>query len=123
MGFGEKMSGWIAVDLDGTLAHYDKWRGETHIGAPIPKMVQRVKRWRARGYEVRIFTARVGGRDGEELRVVTDAINAWCLAHLGDVLPVTCVKDYSLIELWDDRAVQVEPNTGRILGRKTRKEL
>jgi hypothetical protein len=28
-------------------------------------------------------------------------------------LPVTNVKDFSLIELWDDRCVRVEPNTGR----------
>ena len=27
---------YFAVDLDGTLAHYDKWRGIDHIGKPIP---------------------------------------------------------------------------------------
>lgn len=37
------MSGWIGVDLDGTLAFYDSWRGIDHIGAPIPLMLQRVK--------------------------------------------------------------------------------
>ena len=26
--------GWIGVDLDGTLAHYDKWRGVEHVGDP-----------------------------------------------------------------------------------------
>lgn len=30
---------WLGVDLDGTLAVYDKWRGIEHIGAPIPAMV------------------------------------------------------------------------------------
>ena len=39
------MNGWIGVDLDGTLAHYEGWQGETHIGAPISAMVERVKRW------------------------------------------------------------------------------
>ena len=27
------MKGWIGVDLDGTLAQYDHWRGIEHIGA------------------------------------------------------------------------------------------
>ncbi len=30
--------GWYAVDLDGTLAFYDEWRGADHIGAPIIPM-------------------------------------------------------------------------------------
>ena len=36
--------GWIAVDLDGTLAYYDVWRGEEHIGSPISDMFFRVKK-------------------------------------------------------------------------------
>lgn len=55
------MSGWYAVDLDATLAHYTGWR-DGRIGHPIPAMAD---------------------------------------------------KDFSTIEIWDDRAVQVEPNTGR----------
>jgi hypothetical protein len=51
--------GWIGVDLDGTMAYYDGWKGADHIGEPIPAMVERVKRWLAEGREVRIFTARV----------------------------------------------------------------
>lgn len=45
-----------------------------------------------------------------------EAIQAWCLKHLGQVLAITCVKDYSMVELWDDRAVQVRPNTGLKVG-------
>lgn len=61
-------SGWIGVDLDGTIAEYHGWVSPTHIGAPIPKMVERVKVWLSEGKEVRIFTARVfpGGRVSEE---------------------------------------------------------
>ena len=51
-------SGWIGVDLDGTLAKYGIWDGS--IGEPIPLMVERVKIWIALGVEVKIFTARVG---------------------------------------------------------------
>jgi len=29
--------GWVGVDLDGTLAHYDGWKGADHIGEPGPR--------------------------------------------------------------------------------------
>lgn len=102
------MSGWIGVDLDGTLAHYDGWRGIKHIGAPVPAMLERVKAWRAKDREVRIFTARAFADDGQAAAY----IKAWCLEHIGEELPVTCIKDFGMVELWDDRAVQVEINTG-----------
>lgn len=116
--------GWIAVDLDGTLAHYDGWRGALHIGAPIGPMVERVKGWLAAGQDVRIFTARVytdgsPTRDAEVAEVVA-AIEDWCRVHLGVALPITNVKDFMMAELWDDRAVQVEQNTGRPVGHSTR---
>jgi hypothetical protein len=41
------------------------------------------------------------------------AIDAWCLEHLGRTLEVTAIKDYGMLQLWDDRCVQVIPNTGR----------
>ncbi len=28
------ITGWIDVDLDGTLAQYDGWKGVAHIGEP-----------------------------------------------------------------------------------------
>ena len=104
--------GWVGVDLDGTLAFYDHWRGPEHIGAPIAAMVRRVKAWRAKGIEVRIFTARVGGSIADAA-AARPHIQAWSQQHLGEVLPVTATKDYGMYELWDDRAVQVECNTGR----------
>lgn len=119
--------GWIGVDLDGTLAFYDGWRGPEHIGAPIPAMLERVKNWLEEGRDVRIFTARVDGGEvalrmgnpaGESCRnvsAVEQHIRAWCKRHIGRELPVTCRKDYGMIELWDDRAVQVIPNTGRTI--------
>lgn len=102
------MSGWIGVDLDGTLAHYDIWRGEEHIGPPVPAMVDRVKGWLLEGLEVRIFTARVQRRSPRVIKT----IEGWCQEHIGAVLQITNVKDYGMIELWDDRAVQIVPNTG-----------
>lgn len=99
--------GWIGVDLDGTLAHYDHWRGDFHIGSPIPTMVARIKGWLSAGLDVRVFTARAN--DGPE---AISLIEDWCYKHLGCTLPVTATKDRMMIELWDDRAIQVVPNSG-----------
>lgn len=104
--------GWKGVDLDGTLAEYDGWRGPAHIGAPVPRMVARVKAWLAAGDEVRIFTARVGPQPNGEDLVARTAIIEWCEKHLGQPLLITATKDYGMVELWDDRCVQVVPNTG-----------
>lgn len=103
---------WIGVDLDGTLAHYEGWKGPGEIGEPIPEMVERVKRWLDDGKKVKIFTAR--GTEPDPVAVLTArlAIERWCLKHLGEKLEVTASKDLNMIELWDDRAVQVMHNEG-----------
>lgn len=136
------MSGWIAVDLDGTLAQCDDTTGFPEIGPPIPRMVERVKAWLAEGRDVRIFTARIHVDEYDERWIAsarellsaqgnieaatgTDALVAetweaiernriytWCREHLGRQLPVTCSKDFQMVELWDDRCEQMIPNTG-----------
>lgn len=124
--------GWIGVDLDGTLAHYDHWRGVEHIGEPIAPMLARVKRWLDEGKDVRIFTARVFPSSVFELATNLEGISPaddrkdlkpdcltaglyireWCHKHIGRVLPITCRKDMAMVELWDDRAVGVLQNRG-----------
>jgi len=109
---------WIGVDLDGTLAHYDGWRGVDHIGEPVPEMLTRVKQWIAEGKCVKIFTARLHAHnvidftDSKPVDVITP-IQEWCRKHVGVVLDATNVKDFEMVELWDDRCIQVEPNTGK----------
>ena len=104
--------GWIGVDLDGTLAHHNGMGHTTSIGEPIPVMLERVKSWLNADIEVRIVTARAG--INPQPTALSD-IEAWCLKHVGRVLPVTASKDYQMIELWDDRAIRVERNTGKIV--------
>lgn len=106
------MSCWIGVDLDGTLAFDSGWLGPDEIGIPIPQMLDRVKRWLDEGRDVRIFTARVSMP--EEEKIARKAIEKWCKKHVGRVLPVTCVKDMHMLELWDDRAICVHHNTGEV---------
>lgn len=114
------MSGWIGVDLDATAAIYNGWKGIEEIGDPVPAMRERILKWIAEGRALKIVTARVYcGESGEpagdrfrDAQVARRVIEKWCLKHFGVILPVTCCKDFGMIELWDDRAVQVKPNTG-----------
>jgi hypothetical protein len=48
----------------------------------------------------------------DEAHMAGILIGHWCQKHIGQRLEVTCTKDYGMIELWDDRAVQVVANTG-----------
>jgi len=97
---------WIGVDLDGTLAVQDQIR--SHIGAPVPAMLQRVQRWLAAGHRVKIVTARAANPRLQPI------IRAWLIrAGLPANLEITDAKDYLMLELWDDRAVQVQLNCGR----------
>jgi hypothetical protein len=101
---------WIGVDLDGTLAKYDEWKGIQHIGEPIPEMADRVRSWLKSGKQIKIFTARASGNDKDE---ATRVIQDWTEKHFGKKFPVTNIKDHHMVELWDDRAVGVEKNTGK----------
>lgn len=103
------MDGWIGVDLDGTLAHYDEWRGLYHIGEPIPRMMARVKQWIAEGRRVKIFTARLC------MPGAVPPIKEWLHRHGLKDLEITNIKDFGMIELYDDRCVQVITNTGELV--------
>ena len=109
--------GWIGFDLDGTLAEYYGWVSASHIGKPIPIMVELVKNMLAHGRKVKILTARASSAiypDQAEESII--AIQAWCQEHIGEVLEITCEKDQGMLLLYDDRCVQVLPNTGMSIG-------
>lgn len=125
--------GWIGVDLDGVLAHWDPAHFPD-IGAPIAPMVARVQSWLEDGQEVRIFTARVAivpglrNDEGQEADLLFAAdqltrIHIWCEQHIGVILPVTAVKDFHMVELYDDRCVQMITNEGISLKDSLRKDL
>lgn len=96
----------IAVDLDGTLAHYDGWKGETVIGKPVKKMLSMVLKWIDGGEDVVIFTARAGTEKGKK------AIEAWLKENGLPELRVTNIKEMDMESFFDDRAVYVKRNTG-----------
>ena len=109
---------WVAVDLDGTLCHFESWQKNCwDLGAPYPRMVARVRALTVAAIPVRIFTARVAATGLENgVGQVDDQafadrqramIEAWCVRHVGQAFAVTATKDFSMIEIWDDRAVSI----------------
>lgn len=103
----------IACDFDGTLARYDGWKGALHFGAPIPAMVQTIRKHLDAGDEVEIFTARAAGDENTTPEQVVEAIKKYCTYCLGQPLEVTNIKHSYFDVFYDDRAVQVIKNTGR----------
>lgn len=108
----EKFKPWIGVDLDGTLAYYKKGDYKKEIiGDPIPAMFDRVKIWIKQGKIVKIFTARA--YDKKNIPLIKDWLKKVGLPDL----EVTNIKDPGMYVLYDDRAVQVQQNTGKLLGK------
>jgi hypothetical protein len=97
----------IACDLDMTLAEYSGWKGKkTPIGKPIPSMLGKVRNALSAGNKVVIFTARA--------KTSTDVaeVKAWLKENGLPDLEVTNVKRPEFSEFWDDKAVEIVPNTG-----------
>ena len=98
---------WIGVDLDGTLAEWTEWKGIDHVGKPLWPMVKRIKEWLRQGKFVKILTARANTPEA------IPPIKKWLVEEAGlPELEITNVKGHKMKELWDDRAVQMHPNTG-----------
>lgn len=107
---------WLAVDLDGTLAHYDGWKGADHIGAPVKGIMDKLIQRHKEGWGIAIFTARVSVP--HEADQAEKTIWAWLekyeLAQF--ISGVTCVKHKHFVEFWDDRAFNSPKNSGLIVG-------
>ncbi len=100
---------WIGVDLDGTLAVYTRGVPLTDVGEPVPAMVALVRKMISNGVRVKIFTARAG--DEKQVPV----IHKWLKSNGLPELEITNIKDYDMLRLYDDRCIQVEANTGRLI--------
>ena len=105
--------GWIGVDADKTLFEYDSGSFRIDVfGRPIPLMVARIRMHLEDDEEVRLFTARVDDPEWEPKgRAAWEQISQYLF---GQVLKATNVKDYEMVLLYDDKAVQVIPNTGEL---------
>ena len=100
----------IAVDLDGTLAMYDQWRGIDSIGEPVAVIREAVRQAVKEGAEVHIFTSRVSDpSDADEaMKHIIHWLDKYDVPYHG----ITAVKHKFFTEFWDDRAIQVIKNKG-----------
>ena len=104
---------WLAVDLDGTLAVYNGWSGEDHIGNLVLPIAEKIKQRVNDGWKVAIFTARVSGQASEAAhaeRIIWGWLEDNKIAHL--ISGITANKHKYFREFWDDRAIAVEINKG-----------
>lgn len=106
---------WYGFDLDGTIADNTNHAfGYGNIGKPIKRMTNLMKRLNARGYTVKIVTARLGdvSYDTDAQSKLRQHIWEWCDENLGFRPEITDRKDASMEALYDDRAKQVVRNKG-----------
>jgi hypothetical protein len=114
----------IALDFDSTLAEHESG-GDLTIGKPIKPMIEQVKRWVAKGYEITIFTARVskwfknGEVRPEDFKERQRQLISQFLAENGlqCMFPVLITADKSprFTHFVDDKAVKVIPNKGIVI--------
>lgn len=107
----ETMPYTVAVDLDGTLAEFDHWRGLAHIGKPVKKVIDYIAKIRAEHdrSKIIIHTARIVDPQTGLLR--SDAIKyliTWLSENKIDYdqIWVEMGKPYAHVYL-DDRALNV----------------
>lgn len=67
----------LAVDLDGTLATFDHWRGYNHIGKPIKKIIALVRKAAKEGAYIIIFTCRTTTADNEPYLLSLNVVAKW----------------------------------------------
>lgn len=96
----------LCVDLDGTLASYDHWRGHAHIGKPVKAVASMVRREAARGAYIIINTCRV--TTATTNRLIPQALESVCAWLKKNRIPYDEVwaatgKPYGHV-YWDDKA-------------------
>lgn len=102
---------WVGVDFDGTWSSTDNpghFVPPYPLGEATPLMTLRVRIMRKAGLRVKLFTARAASPEA------VSKLQIWMEKAIGEVLEVTDRKDYQMIRFFDDRALQVVPNTGRM---------
>ena len=108
----------IALDLDGTLAHYETWDKQgNEMGKPIKSMVEKVKQWLKKDYRVSIFTARLTHGALESERQISIIQKFLKENGLPDNLQITPIKFHYFTHIIDDKAFHVVFNTGHIEGK------
>jgi hypothetical protein len=99
---------WIGFDWDGTLQKLGTADEPTDL-VPFAKWLIE------KGAEVRILTTRVNSKVPDQwVMIHKKHIEALCQKWFGCKLPIQSEKDNDLVLFYDDLAVSVEKNTGRV---------
>jgi hypothetical protein len=110
----------IAVDFDGTLAQlfepYDPRRAGPPLGPDDPKSIFNMTKKLVRKHKVVVLTARMNSKEHTpaQLKYTSKLIAGWTKKYLGVSLPCTSEKHHSMQVIYDDRAIAIDPKTGRI---------
>ncbi|TAK59500.1 hypothetical protein [Methylobacter sp.] len=98
----------VAVDLDGTLAKYDGWKGFTNIGEPRMEMMTRLNQEHKAGSYIMIFTCRVTSPTNKVIPAVVKALEQyledWGIPY--DEIWLGTGKPYANVYI-DDKASRV----------------
>jgi hypothetical protein len=112
----------IALDLDRTLATFERGQDLEVIGKPIIPMIRQVRNWWEKGYSITIFTARVSKyfKSGEErseefINLQKKLIWTFCIDNGLPMFNITADKSPCFTHFVDDKAVKVIPNKGIVI--------
>ena len=110
----------VAIDLDGTLAHYDHWRGPEHIGVPVTEAIAICHLLHKAGVKVIVYTCRTNKTMNEisginTAKMVADIekwLHYWGLGYIQ--LNTDDGKPFAHAYI-DDRAVYFKRNGGELV--------
>lgn len=105
---GPLNKGWVGFDFDGTLCQFPYPDGLPY-GPNQPKMVGILRNFIAAGAAVKIVTARASDP------YTRASVNDWLRKNDFPAIPITDKKDWTMLALFDDRAITVDPITGEVM--------
>ena len=71
----------IAVDIDGTLARSNGWKGYKHIGDPDERIARIIRREKEKGSYIIVHTCRVSTADNRVYPPAITIVNNWLKKH------------------------------------------
>lgn len=104
----------ICLDVDGTLLHYDTWRGEDHFGEPIVGAVEMTRLLRQNGWHIIIHTTR--GNEPKLGAYLKSKGFAFDEINKNKYQPAGTNKGKPIADIYvDDRAIGFRGNWGETL--------
>jgi len=110
---------YIYVDFDDTLCR-GPFKSIIQCGEPVEGMCAKIKKVLEHGkYGIKVFSARFDSTKSKtETNMAVKVVQAWLYKQFGlqaSQIQCTANKGMDCVEIWDNRAVGVEDETGRLL--------